>query len=87
MVVGAGIDTLCADEARKFNLLAPPDEYFDDPSKYFKLLRDHDPVHKQADGTVLLSRYEDVRQIWRDLTGLVFKGGYFKRTLWRRPSS
>ena len=85
MVVGAGIDTLCADEARKFNLLAPPDEYFDDPSKYFKLLRDHDPVHKQADGTVLLSRYEDVRQIWRDLTGLVFKGDYFKERFGEGP--
>lgn len=68
-----------ADEARAFDLFNPPDDYFDGPSKYFRLLRDGDPVHRQVDDSILLTQYEDVRQVWRDLTGLVYKGDQFRR--------
>ncbi|ALG92327.1 MULTISPECIES: cytochrome P450 [Actibacterium] len=85
MTEAARIDQTDSEKAQAFNLLAPPDDYFDDPSKYFRLLRDGDPVHRQADGTVLLTRYDDVRQVWRDLSGLVYKGEYFEKKFGKGP--
>jgi hypothetical protein len=32
---------------------------------WHRLLRDHDPIHLNSDGTVLLTRYDDVRGVWR----------------------
>ena len=85
MTEAAKIDHAIAEKARAFNLLAPPEDYFDDPAKYFRLLRDGDPVHQQEDGTVLLTRYDDVRQVWRDLSGLVYKGEYFQKKFGEGP--
>lgn len=65
--------------ARAFDLANPPDAYFDDPSEYFRLLRDHDPQHRNGDGSLLLTRYDDVRSIWRDLTATVDKDDLFRR--------
>ncbi|MCK9917455.1 cytochrome P450 [Microbacteriaceae bacterium K1510] len=59
--------------ARDFNLFAVPEEYYDNPAPYFRLLRDHDPVHTNADGSLLLTQFHDVRQVWRDLSGRVDK--------------
>ncbi|MEJ7014781.1 cytochrome P450 [Sinorhizobium meliloti] len=81
----AKIDQTISEKAKAFNLLAPPDDYFDDPSPYFRLLRDGDPVHQQEDGTVLLTRYDDVRQVWRDLSGLVYKGEFFEKKFGKGP--
>ncbi|WP_425986804.1 cytochrome P450 [Brevundimonas sp. TWP1-2-1b1] len=78
-------DHAVSEKAKAFNLLAPPDDYFDDPSTYFRLLRNCDPVHQQEDGTVLLTRYDDVRQVWRDLSGLVYKGEFFEKKFGQGP--
>lgn len=64
--------------ARAFDLSAPPDDYFADPSAYFRMLRTHDPMHDNGDGSLLLTRYGDVRAVWRDLTATVDKYDRFK---------
>lgn len=81
----ADTSTTLYSEARAFNLFDPPDDYFIDPSRYFRLLRDGDPVHTQEDGSVLLTRYDDVRQVWRDLTGLVYKADQFRKRFGEGP--
>jgi len=52
--------------ARAFRLTAVPPDFFDDPYRYYGLLRAHDPVHELAPGSVFLTRYEDVAAIYRD---------------------
>ncbi|HCP78168.1 MAG TPA: cytochrome P450, partial [Pusillimonas sp.] len=54
-----------------FDLFNVPDDYYDNPYPYFKDLRDNDPLHWNSDGSVLVTRYEDVKTVWRDLTGVV----------------
>lgn len=78
-------DAADASAAKTFNLAAPPPQYFDDPSAYFRLLRDHDPFHRNGDGSILLTRYEDVRTIWRDLSGTVEKKEFFRNRFGEGP--
>jgi hypothetical protein len=52
--------------ARDFRLTAVPDDFFDDPYRYYALLREHDPVHELAPGSFFLTRYEDVAAAYRD---------------------
>lgn len=54
-----------------FDLFQLPDDYYRDPAPFYKALRDDDPLHWNSDGSVLLSRYDDVKAIWRDLSGKV----------------
>ncbi|MBF23914.1 MAG: cytochrome [Pusillimonas sp.] len=54
-----------------FDLFNVPDDYYDNPYPYYKDLRDNDPIHLNSDGSVLVTRYEDVKAVWRDLTGVV----------------
>jgi cytochrome P450 len=66
-------------DAKKFNLFDIPDEYYLDPLPYFKALRDDDPIHLNSDGSVLLTRYEDIISVWRDLTGVVNRDDAYKK--------
>jgi cytochrome P450 len=66
-------------DAADFDLLSLPQDYFDDPFPYFQQLRDRDPIHANKDGSLLLTRYEDVKVLWRDLSGLVDKREKFER--------
>jgi cytochrome P450 len=52
--------------AREFRLTAVPEDFFDDPYRYYALLRAHDPVHELGPGSVFLTRYEDVAAVYRD---------------------
>ncbi|UUZ71123.1 cytochrome P450 [Polaromonas sp. P1(28)-8] len=54
-----------------FDLFNLPDAYYRDPAPFYKTLRDDQPIHWNSDGSVLLSRYEDIKTVWRDLTGKV----------------
>ena len=54
--------------ARGFDLFDVPADYIDDPYRWLRLLRDNDPIHPNADGSVLLTRYRDVRTVWREPT-------------------
>ncbi|GEO86000.1 cytochrome P450 [Allorhizobium sp. NPDC080224] len=85
MTVNTAVDEALSDKARAFNLFNPPEDYFDNPSPFFRLLRDGDPVHTQEDGSVLLTRYDDVRQIWRDVSGLVNKREQFCKRFGEGP--
>ena len=64
----AGGAAAAMDEFDLFNL---PDAYYRDPVPFYKALRDHEPMHWNSDGSVLLTRYDDIKAIWRDLTGMV----------------
>jgi len=67
-----------AADAKSFDLFALPDGYFDDPYPWLAGLRHHDPLHRNADGSVLVTRYDDVKVVWRDPTGLVDKTEAFR---------
>ncbi len=41
-------------------------EFRDDPYEFFRLLREHEPVHKTPFGVYLLSRHDDVTTVVRD---------------------
>lgn len=71
----AGFD---ASTARDFDLDNPPLDFFQRPSPYFRALRNHDPIHRNRDGSVLLTRFKDVQEVWRDLSGTVEKKDYFR---------
>jgi cytochrome P450 len=87
MVVSSSLD-LASDNvqvAQAFDLSKLPTGYAADPSPFFRLLRQHDPIHRNNDGSVLLTRYEDVRTVWRDLSGTVEKEELFRRKFGEGP--
>jgi cytochrome P450 len=71
--------------AARFDLFDLPAEYYDSPSPWFRLLRDHDPMHRNSDGTVLLTRYGDVREVWRDPSASVDKTDVFREKFGEGP--
>ncbi len=85
MKSGAGMCDGERERAQQFDLFNVPKGYIENPFPWFRLLRDHDPVHRNADGSVLLTRYEDVRRAWRDLTCVVDKRDQFKRKFGEGP--
>jgi hypothetical protein len=52
--------------ARAFRLTDVPDDFVDDPYPYYRALREHDPVHELAPGSIFLARYEEVTAVYRD---------------------
>ncbi|HCP00308.1 MAG TPA: cytochrome P450 [Rhodospirillaceae bacterium] len=64
------VSTVAASDAQSellddFDLYAPPAEFYESPYPYYKALREFDPVHENADGSFYLTRYEDVRRVYR----------------------
>jgi cytochrome P450 len=55
-----------AEIARSFNLAALDRAFLDDPYPTYRALRQHDPVHRMADGSYFLTRYDDVIGVYRD---------------------
>ena len=51
--------------AQSFDLNAIGQDFLDDPFPMYRALREHDPVHRNPDGTWLLTRYEDVVQSFK----------------------
>lgn len=49
-----------------FELDALPADFFEDPFPWYHDLRSRAPVHRAADGSLLLSRYADVARVYRD---------------------
>jgi len=49
-----------------FQLTRLPEDFFDDPYRYYAALREQDPVHELEGGGVFLSRYEDALAVYRD---------------------
>jgi len=58
------------EQAAPFDLFQLPTAYYEDPYPYFRALRDETPVHANSDGSVLVTRYADVKAVWRDLSGV-----------------
>ncbi|WP_421710187.1 cytochrome P450 [Algihabitans sp.] len=54
------------ERARAFDLRRIDEAFLEDPYPTYRLLRDFDPVHRQADGGVFLTRYDDVAAVYRD---------------------
>ena len=50
----------------EFELARLPPDFIDDPYRYYAALREQDPVHKFEDGSVFLSRYDEVVAVYRD---------------------
>ncbi len=55
--------------ARDFDLRALPADFHDDPYRYYRALRDHAPVKRMPDGSVFLTRYADLDQVYKDPIG------------------
>ena len=55
-------------DVANFDLRAVPDDFVADPYRYFAALREHDPVHRNPDGSYVLTRYEDMTAVYRDAT-------------------
>jgi cytochrome P450 len=68
-----------------FDLFNLPDAYYEDPYPFFRELRDHDPMHRNVDGSVLLTRYEDVKAVWRDLSGVVNREQMYRKKFGEGP--
>ena len=54
------------ERALAFDIQSINQVFLDDPFPTYKLLREHDPVHLNPDGTYFLTRYEDVVKAFRD---------------------
>ena len=52
--------------AESFDLKQLPDDFYDDPFRYYRALREHAPVKRLRDGGVFLTRYSDVLGIYQD---------------------
>ncbi len=52
----------------EFDLLRVPQDYIADPYRYFAALRSHSPIHRNPDGTFILTRYDDCVFAYRDHT-------------------
>jgi len=48
-----------------FDLSAIPDGFYDDPYPIYRSLREHSPLHQMNDGSLFLTRYSDVVQVYR----------------------
>lgn len=55
-------------DALDFDLNAIDKSFIDNPYPVLKNLREHDPVHVNPDGSLYLTRYEDVRAVYQDRT-------------------
>lgn len=65
-MLAGGAPAAVPDIVREFDLDRLPEEFYDDPFPYYRALREHDPVHRCPDGTVLLTRYHDLVAVYRD---------------------
>ena len=42
-------------------------DFYDDPFRYYRALREHDPVKRLPDGSYFLTRYADVLAVYKDI--------------------
>lgn len=64
-----------------FDVNACSAEFIDDPYPTYRKLRDEYPVHRNPDGSVLLTRYDDVRQLLASRHVSSLKDGVFRKSL------
>ncbi len=49
-----------------FDLYNPPSDFINNVYKYYNLLRDKSPIHKNSDGSYILTRYKDLVGVYRN---------------------
>ena len=49
-----------------FDLYNPPSDFINNVYKYYNLLREKSPVHKNSDGSYILTRYKDLVGVYRN---------------------
>jgi cytochrome P450 len=57
-----------AEVARGFDLKRLPEDFIDNPFRYYRALREHEPVHRMPDGAYLITRYRDCEAVYKDAT-------------------
>jgi cytochrome P450 len=55
-----------AELARTFDLRSLGDAFYDDPFPTYRALRELDPVRRMPDGSIFLTRYDDVIAVYKD---------------------
>ncbi len=71
--------------AKAFDLNAINSAFIDSPYSVLANLREHAPVHRNPDGSVFLTRYEDVRAVYRDRSMVSEKTKPFKEKFGNSP--
>lgn len=66
------------EHARQLTLSNPPPGFVDHPYPWYALLRMHAPLHRLDDGSVLLTRYDDVVAVYRSPGASADKRAAFK---------
>lgn len=61
-----GAGRLDLEAIRNFDLRRAGPDFLDDPYPTYRALREQDPVHRQPDGSIFLTRYDDVAAVYRD---------------------
>jgi len=59
---------ITANQARAFDLAAPPPGFVDNPFPWYDALLTHAPVLPQPDGSVILTRHADLERVYKDTT-------------------
>jgi cytochrome P450 len=59
-------DEQTADLIRGFDLSRLSQAFLDNPYPTYTALREHAPIHRLPDGSLFLTRYDDVAQVYRD---------------------
>jgi cytochrome P450 len=55
-----------AEAAAAFDIAKLDRAFLNDPYPIYRALRQNDPVHRMADGTYFLTRYDDLVAVYRD---------------------
>ena len=61
-----GKRSAASDWIRTFDLRSVDKAFLENPYPVYRALRESDPVHRQLDGSFLLTRYEDLAAVYRD---------------------
>ncbi|HEY1614205.1 MAG TPA: cytochrome P450 [Rhizomicrobium sp.] len=54
--------------ARDFDLTNLPEDFYDNPYRTYRALRECEPVKRLPDGSIFLTRYDDLAAVYRDPT-------------------
>src|SRR5262245_41777211 len=55
-----------AEVVRSFDLARLSPDFLENPYPTYRILREHAPVHRLADGSFFLSRYDDLVSVYHD---------------------
>ena len=61
-----GLSGLAAPDLHGFDLRQRPEDFHDDPYRWYAALRDHSPARWMPDGSLLLTRHADCAAVYRD---------------------